>query len=582
MIRRPITKKQMDKIHVQLPDTYEQLKQGRISRREFMRTATLLGMSVSAATVAAACGAGTVQVGEQAPAADSGGSETTTSSSSEMEGGVRRGGILRTATSVKAVDHPARFSWIFDANQFRHIFEYLTETGADNVTRPYLLEGWTPNDDLTVWDLKLREGIMWTNGDELVADHVKFNFGEWLNPDTGSSVLGLWEGFLDIDGVEVVDDYNLRLNLAAPLLATPENMFHYPAQIVHPSFDGDITSGNNPSTGPMVLKEFVIGERVVLEAREGYWQMGADGNPLPYLDGLEFIDLGEDQTAAVAALQSGEVDRIYQALPDSFLALRQNENVAIEGVGTAATRVLRFRTDLEPWDNINVRNAVKMCQDRTKILGNAYFGEGLEGYDTHASPVQPEWAPMDLPAYDPEGAKALLAEEGMEDLELAISVGTGWPDIVAYAETLQEDAKAAGINITLDTMPNSAYWDLWTETPVGITTWAHRPLAVMLLPLAYINDSEGNPVAWNETRWHDDEFAGLLQEAQGTADVEARRALMADIQRIQQERGSVGVSYFINQWAIYNPGFQGIGAHPTDYNLYREVWYDPDQDTLRG
>ncbi len=582
MIRR-ITKKQMDKIHVRLPDTYEQLRQGRISRREFLRTATLLGMTAGMASVAAACGAGTVEVG--APAADAGSETTTTasdSSSDAMAGGIKRGGILRTGTRVPAVDHPARFSWIYDANEFRHVFEYLTETSSDNITRPYLLESWTPSDDLTVWDLKLREGIMWSNGDELVADHVVYNFGEWLNPDVGSSILGLWEGFLTMDGIEVVDDYNIRLNLDAPLLAVPENMFHYPAQIMHPSFDGDITSGNNPSTGPMVLKEYVVGERVVLEAREGYWQMGADDNPLPYLDGMEFIDMGEDQTAAVAALQSGDIDRIYDVRPDSFLALRGDDNIAIEAVGTAATRVLRFRVDQAPWDNINVRNAVKMCQDRTKILGNAFFGEGLEGYDTHASPVQPEWAPMDLPTYDPEGAKALLAEEGMEDLELAISVGTGWTDIVAYAETLQEDAKAAGITITLDTMPNSAYWDLWTETPVGITTWAHRPLAVMLLPLAYINDSEGNPVPWNESRWHDDEFAELLKQAQGTADVEARRALMADIQRIQQERGSIGVAYFQNRWATYNPGFHGITAHPTDYNLYREVWYDPDMDPNVG
>lgn len=574
------TTEQMEEIHPLVPGLVDQLKQGRSSRREFLRTVTLLGASLGTAQILAACGASTVSVGESAaePAAPA----ETESTSAEMVGGVKRGGIMRTGTSVKAVDHPARFSWIFDANQFRHVFEYLTETGSDNVTRPYLLESWTPNEDLTVWDLKLREGIMWTNGDELVAEHVKWNFGEWLNPDTGSSVLGLWEGFLDMDGIEVVDDYNLRLNLQAPLLAVPENMFHYPAQIMHPSFDGDITSGNNPSTGPMVLKEFVVGERVVIERREGYWQMGADGEPLPYLDGMEFIDLGEDQTAAVAALQSGDIDRIYDVSPDSFLALKGNDSVAVEGVGTAATRVLRFRVDTDPWTDQNVLNAVKMCQDRTAILAAAYFGEGLEGYDTHASPVQPEWAPMDLPSYDPEGAKALLAEAGMEDLEFGISVGTGWPDIVAYAETLQQGAKEAGITINLETMPNSAYWDLWTETPVGVTTWAHRPLAVMLLPLAYINDSNGDPVAWNETRWHDDEFATLLQEAQGTADVEVRRALMADIQRIQQERGSIGVAYFINRWATYNPGFQGVVAHPTDYNLYREVWYDPDQDTLRG
>ncbi len=582
MNRKTISKNEMEQIHVRIPDAYEQLKQGRISRREFLRTATLLGMGFGVASVAAACGGGTVSVGEAGGTGATTGSASTASEAVEAVGGIKRGGILRVGTQVKAVDHPARFSWIFDANQFRHVFEYLTETGSDNITRPYLLESWTPNDDLTVWELKLRQGIMWTNGDELVADHVKYNFGEWLNPDTGSSILGLWEGFLTIDDVEVVDDYTINLNLAKPLLAVPEQLFHYPACIMHPSFDGDITSGNNPSTGPMTLKEFVVGERVVLERRDGYWQMGADDEPLPYLDGMEFIDLGEDQTAAVAALLGGQIDRIYDVSPDSFLALSNDDRVAVAGVGTAATRVLRFRVDQAPWDDNRVRSAVKMCQNRESILNAAYYGEGIAGYDTHISPVHPAWAPMDLPEYDPEGAKALLAEAGQEDLEFSISVGTGWSDIVAYAETLQQDAKAAGINITLDTMPNSAYWDLWTETPVGITTWAHRTLAVMLLPLAYINDAEGNPVPWNESRWHDDEFAEILAVAQGTADVEARRELYADLQRIQQERGSIGVAYFINRWATYNPGFQGIEAHPTDYNLHREVWYDPDQDTLRG
>lgn len=587
-------REQMGEAHSYLPTVFDRLREGRISRREFLRTATLLGVSVSAATIAAQCGAPaqpqssggaesgggeSSQAEEAAPAAE----ESTAKEAAPAAGGIKRGGVLRVGTQVPAVDHPARFSWVYDANQFRHVFEYLTETDKDNITHPYMLESWQANDDLTEWTLKLRQGIKWTNGDEFVADHVRFNFAEWLNPDVGSSILGLWEGFLTLDGVEVVDDYTVKLNLDGPLLAVPENLFHYPAQIMHPSFDGDITSGKNPSTGPYTLEEYKVGERVRVVSRvangdEGYWQMGEDGKPLPYLDAIEWIDLGDDQTAAVAAIQSGQIHNIYDPRVDTFLALRNDDKVKVQSVGSAATRVLRFRVDLEPWTDPRVRNAVKMCQDREKILDQAYFGEGLIGMDTHVSPVHPEFAPMDTPPYDPEGAKALLAEAGHEGLELAISVGTGWTDIVAYAETLQEDAKAAGINITLDTMPNSAYWDLWTETPVGITTWAHRPLAVMVLPLAYIADSEGVPVPWNESRWVDEEFSELLQKAQGTLDVEARRAIMADLQRIQQERGSVGIAYFQNFWAVSNPGFQGIQPHPTQYNLWREVWYDPDQD----
>ncbi len=498
-------------------------------------------------------------------------------------GGIVRGGTLRVGTQVLAVDHPARFSWIQDANQFRNVFEYLTETDSNNITHPYMLESWEANGDLTVWTLNLRKGIKWTNGDDFVADHVWFNINEWLNPDVGSSILGLWEGFLTIDNVEVVDDSTIRLNLDGSLLAVPEQLFHYPAQIMHPSFDGDVSSGSNPSTGPMLLDEFVAAERVrnvsrVANGDDGYWQMGEDGKPLPYLDTIEWIDLGDDQTAAVAAIQSGQIDNIYDPTVDSFLALRDVDGISVVGIGTAQTRVLRVRHDIEPWGNQDVRNGFKKLQDREKILDQAYFGEGLLGHDVHVSPVQPEFAPMDVPAYDPDGAKELLNGDGIDSLDVAISVGTGWPDIIAYAEALQADSAGTGYNVTLDTMPNSAYWDLWSETEVGITPWTHRPLAVMLLPLAYIADPNGDPVPWNETRWVDPEFDALLKTAQGTLDVEARRAIMVDIQRIQQERCGIGISYWRNNWAVSNPAFVGIIPHPTQYNLWREVWYDASMD----
>lgn len=570
------------KLHPFIPEAQQQLIQGRISRREFLRLATLLGASLGTAQVLAACGAPTTE----APAPEAAATKvpaTKVPATEAPAGGIKRGGTMRVATQVPAVDHPARFSWVYDANQFRHVFEYLTETDENNVTHPLLLESWEASADLTVWTLKLRKGIKWTNGDEFVAEHVKFNFAEWLNPDVGSSILGLWEGFLTIDGVEVVDDYTVRLNLDGPMLAVPENLFHYPAQIMHPDFDGDCTSGKNPSTGPYVLDEFVAAERVRVVSRfangdDGYWQKGEDGDPLPYLDAIEWVDLGNDQTAHVAALQGGQVDTIYSPSVDSFLALRNDDKVDVIPIGTSQARVLRFRVDLEPWTDNNARLAVKMCQDREKILDQAYFGEGQLGHDFHVSPVHPEFAPMDVPEYDPEGAKALLAESGLEGLAFDIAFGTGDPDVVAYAETLQESAKAAGIDITLNTMPSSAYWDLWTETAVGITPWTHRPLAVMVLPLAYIGDAEGNPVPWNESRWVDEEFTELLVKAQGTLDVEARRAIMADLQKIQMERGSIGITYWQNSWSVANPAFTGIKSHPTAYNLWREVWYDPDKD----
>jgi len=580
MNKPKISKKQMERVHPYIPEAYDMLKTGRISRREFLRMATLLGMSVGAATIAAQCGApGPAQPAATEAPASGGEAAAPTEEAAAATGAIKRGGILKVAIQVPACDHPARFSWVTDSNEFRLVFEYLTETDKDNITHPYLLESWQASDDLKTWTLNLRKGIKWTNGDEFIAEDVVFNFKEWLNPDVGSSILGLWEGFLTTNDIEVVDDYTVKLNLAQPKLDVPENLFHYPAQIMHRSFDGDITTGKNPSTGPYVLEEYKTGERVKIKAREDYWQMGEDGQPLPYLDGIEFIDLGNDQTAATTALQSGQVFSVYDVTPDSFLTLRDDPNIVLQPITTAQCRVLRMRVDLDPWKDNNVRLALKKCQDRQKILDQAYFGEGLLAHDTHVSPVQPEFAPMDVPEYDPEGAKKLLEEAGFADgLDVKISVGTGWTDIVSYIETLQEDAKAAGINITLDTMPNSSYWDLWTETTVGVTPWTHRPLAVMLLPLAYIADSEGKPVPWNESRWVDEEFSQLVQKAQGTLDVEARRAIMADLQRIQSERGSIGIAWWQNIWRVTNPAIQNVEPHPTDYYLWREIWLDMDKN----
>jgi peptide/nickel transport system substrate-binding protein len=561
------------RFHPAVSDLQKQLKAGRISRREFLRTVTLLGVSAGTAYAMTAC-APPPAAAPSAPAAPAA-SEPTAAPAAAT--GPKRGGVVKVGIQVPAVDHPARFSWVFDSNEFRQVYEYLTETGPDNVTRPYLLDKWEVNDDLTEWTLNLRKGIKWSNGDELTTEDVIFNFNEWLKPETKSSILGLWEGFLKPEGVQKVDDYTVKLMLDGPKLDVPETLFHYPAQIMHRSFNGDLTTLTNPGTGPMKLDEFKVGERVVVSKRDGYWQNGADGSPLPYLDGIEYLDLGNDQTAYVAALQGGQIDTIYDPTVDTYLALRDKAGVVIEPITTSQVRVLRMRVDQDPWKDNKVRQAFKLTQDRAAILETAYFGQGELGGDFHVSPVHPEYAPIDLPKYDPEGAKKLLAEAGITELlKMQISVGTGWTDVVAYAEALKESAKAGGFEIELNTMPNSAYWDLWTETPVGITPWTHRPLGVMVLPLAYIADSTGAPVPWNESRWVDEEFSTLLKTAQGTLDIEARRAIMKDIETIQRDRGSVAIAWWQSVWNIKSPKLQGAPAHPTHYQLWREAWLDPD------
>ncbi|MGD8969887.1 MAG: ABC transporter substrate-binding protein [Desulfobacterales bacterium] len=550
-----IKKKKMEKIHPEIPELLNNLEKKRISRREFVRYATLLGLSAAAATQTAG-----LMWPRKVRAAKT----------------VKRGGTIKVATGIQKVTHPAQFSWVEPTNIMRQVAEYLTYTDKDNITYPYLLENWQASKDLKTWTLNLRKGIKFNNGDEFNADDVVFCMNQWLNKDVGSSLLGMVGGYLDPNGIEKVDNYQVKLNLKKPEIAVPEHLFHYPALILnHRTFEGDFVKAPH-GTGPYSLDVYKESERAALKRRNDYWQNGDDGNPLPYMDSMEFVDMGDEMSPRIAALQAGEIDMIDLATTGgtaAYKALKDFKGVQVKPIGTAQARVLRMRVDLKPWDDNRVRMALKLCQHREKILGLAYFGQGLQGHDFHVCPKHPEYCEMPVPKYDPQKAKQLLKEAGYPDrLKVNLAVGSEWTDVVRYAEILKQDAAPAGFDIVLQTMPTSQYWEKWTEVDLGITPWTHRPLGTMVLNLAYINDETGKPVPWNETNWSDPEFSKLLEQANGTLDVDERRKIFCQLEKIQWEKGSIGIAWWQNNWQIVTNRVQDSEPHPTGYMLFNKVW----------
>ena len=173
-------------VHPYVPELEDLYLKGRITRREFLRNATLLGMSVAGASAfLTACG------GEDQPSPPRPPEAAAPATEAPPAGGPVRGGTYTASMQLQLLDHPARLSWVEGANIVRQFGEYLTETGPDNITRPYLLEKWEASEDVKTWDLYLKQGIKWNNGDEFTAEDVMFTFGEWLNEDVGSSMLGL-------------------------------------------------------------------------------------------------------------------------------------------------------------------------------------------------------------------------------------------------------------------------------------------------------------------------------------------------------------------------------------------------------
>jgi peptide/nickel transport system substrate-binding protein len=342
-----IRKKKSSDAHPYIPELKELYREGRISRREFLRNATLLGVSLATANAfLAACAPQTVEAPAEQPAADQ----------------PRYGGTHTIATRVQRVDHPARLVSIEGANAMRLVNEYLTFTDWDNITHPHLLDHWEANEDVDEWTLYLREGIQFNDGSDLTADDVISTMKQWFDDVVGSSTASLMS-YLSPTNIERVDDYTVKLYLDSPQIGVPEALFHYPNLILPQNFEGDWT--RQPiGTGPFALDEYVEAERAVFTRRDDYWRQADNGDQLPYLDQVVMLDLGEEEAARIAALQSGQVDNIFNPSAEIWLAVKDLPEINVYSATTAQTFVIRMRVDKEPFNDVRVRNALKMCVDR--------------------------------------------------------------------------------------------------------------------------------------------------------------------------------------------------------------------------
>ena len=545
--------------HPLVPTLKRQLVERQIERREFLRYATLLGMAAPTAYAFVA-----KVTGEQliAPA--------------EAQGALPKGGTLRLAMRCQDLKSPHTYSWIESANSARQVLDYLTVTGVDNITRPSLVEKWEPSPDLKTWTLRLRRTVKWHNGRQFTADDVVWNLKRVLDPKTGSSVVGLMKGFLledvetgekddkgnpkkssrlwDAGAIQKVDDFTVRLNGKSAQLAVPEQLFHYPLLILDPAENGEFKVGSN-GTGAFTLTANEVGRKQVLKARkEGYWGGG------PYLDQLEFIDLGDDPAAAVSALASKQVDGLYGADIVQLEALQKIPHVQMYQVPTAYTATARMQP-VKPFDDKRVRQAMRYAIDSNAVLQIAHRGLGQPGEHHHVSAVHPEYAKLAPLSRDVAKAKKLLAEAGYPngiDVEIVCRPQPAW-ELLAV-QTMVEQWKEAGIRVKINVMPSTQYWEVWTKVPFGFTTWAHRPLGIMSLALAY---RSGGP--WNESKYSNPEFDRLLTQAEGTLDVASRREIMARLEAILQDDGPIVQPVWRAIFTFLDKRVQGFRLHPSLY-----------------
>ena len=554
------------RVHPGVEKMKKSLTEGKCSRREFLRTTTLLGISATTAYGLASSILG---------------KEILPDLISTAHAGQKMGGVFKFGMQIQEMADPATFDWVERSIPARHIVEYLVETGPDNITRPNLATSWEASDDLKTWIFHLRKGVKWSNGDDFGADDVVFNFTRWLDPKTGSSNLGLFNAMLEETGekdakgnpkkrmiknaVEKIDKHTVRLNLNSPVLSIPENLYNYPTAIVHRNFDkegGDL-SKNPIGTGPYALAEFKVGEIVVLKKRNApYW-----GGEV-FLDEIRFMDLGEDAGAYLAAIASKQVDGIYTLGLTTLEAAKNIPGINIVSIATAQTGVIRMKVTEKPFTDIRVRKAVQKCCDSERQLKIAHQGLGIVAEHMHVASIHPEYFKLPEFKQDIAGAKKLLAEAGYADgLDITCNVGNVqgvWEQ--NSVALLKEDCAKAGINLKINVMPSAQYWDVWTKAPMSLTSWTHRPLGVMVLALAYRSG-----VPWNESSYNNPVWDAALTEAEAELDVEKRRAKMEKVEKILQDDAVMVQPFFRSVFTAVSDKVVGFEMHPTVYYRFHKV-----------
>jgi len=421
---------------------------------------------------------------------------------------------------------------------FYSIHGTLTEINRDGNLVPLLAESYESGADPTEWIFKLRPDVTFHNGKSLTADDVITSINRHRGDDSASSMKSF------IDGVESISkdgDHVVKFKLKIASVDFPVILSDSVLSIL-PSKDGEIQA-YDVGCGAYMLEAFEPGQY-------SHYKRYADS----FMTDRGFVDTGELLTIAdTAARQNALVTDVVDVMGDVDATtadlLSRNEHLTILNVTSTLHYTFPMRTDLAPFDNNDVRMALKLSIDREAVLDTVLSGFGSLGNDHPISPANRYFnTELEQRAYDPEKAKWHLKQAGMENLKVELSLSDSlYAGCVDTGVLFSEHAKASGVELVPKQVPDDGYWkDVWLKHPWCASFWSGRPTEDWMFTQAYSAESN-----WNETFWKNDRFNELLVAARAELDEDKRRQMYWEMQSIVKDDGGAVINAFADHISAY-------------------------------
>ncbi|TXI08022.1 MAG: twin-arginine translocation signal domain-containing protein [Rhizobium sp.] len=428
---------------------------------------------------------------------------------------------------------------------------------------PSLATSWSPSADASVWTFKIREDVQFHDGSKMTVADIVATLKRHADKNSQSGALGLMALITGIE--EKAGELVLTLsegNADLPLLLTDYHL------IIQPK-GGVEKPAAAIGTGPYILKSFEPGVRALFEKNPKDWRSDRG-----FVDSVEILVIN-DNTARIAALASGQVHFVNSVDPKTVPMLKRAPNVDIVRSAGKGFYCFLMHCDTAPFDNNDLRLALKYAIDRQSILDKVLGGYGTIGNDY---PVNSNYAlaPTDIEQrpYDPDKAAFHFKKSGLDRPVLLRTSDAAFPGAVDAATLFQESARKAGIKIDVQREPEDGYWtNVWNKQPFCASFWGGRPTQDSRYSTSYLSTAE-----WNDTRFKNPEFDKMVLQARSELDETKRKALYRQLALTVRDDGGLILPVFNDYLMASSKTLKGyvddIGNDTSNGYIGSRVWFD--------